>query len=288
MGRIDRKSGPLDQCAGPTSRRCLPLPESLPTTNHLACSKPTTLHHTHTINPQQTLLTIMADDADLDALLDDAAEEVMQAATATADEEDLLEAAAADVLGGQQASQQGGRTMLPVPTRRPGAGESSPKAALTLEEALQAVLPPEAAAKWVAVVKADGAGTQEGCGYKPPSYAYRAFTEGGGGRGGSKSKKRPAAGAAAAVGGEDGEEEQEKQEAVGAALPELILRAGAAAGVRDTEGVRAGLKRHEAATERLQRLFVEQMAKDLKPYVEEDGDFDAGRFPATAAKILKG
>jgi hypothetical protein len=76
-------------------------------------------------------------------------------------------------------------------------------------------------------------------------------------------------------------------EAVGAALPELILRAGVAAGVRDTEGLRAGLKAHAAATEKLQRLFVAQMAKDLKPLVEEDGDFDPGRFPATAAKIVR-
>lgn len=220
------------------------------------------------------------DEMDLDALLDDAAEEVMQGQQQSSAEEDLLEAAAADVLSAA-APQQQQRSMLNVPTRRAGAGES-PKAQATLEEALAAVLPAEVAGKWVPVVKED-AGKQDGCQYKPPSYAYRAFTEGGGRGGGGK--KRPA------DGGEEAAEDPaagEAAEAVGAALPELILRAGGNAGVRDTEGLRAGLKAHEAATERLQRLFVEQMAKDLRPYVEEDADFDPARFPATAAKILGG
>jgi hypothetical protein len=218
-------------------------------------------------------------DEDLDALLDDAADEVMQGQQQQQSEEDLLEAAAADVLSSS--------SMLPVPSRQQGGETQSTKAPPpTLAEALRAVLPAEEAAKWVPVVEADAGAAQEGCGYKPPSYAYRAFTEGGGGRG----KKRPV-GEAAGEGG-DGEEEgggagaSDKQEAVGGVLPELILRAGAAAGVRDTEGLRAGLKAHPAATERLQRLFVAQMAKDLKQYVEEDEDFDARRFPATAAKIL--
>lgn len=211
---------------------------------------------------------------DLDALLDDAAEEVMQGQQQSIAEEDLLEAAAADVLSAAAPQQ---RSMLGVPTRGRGAGES-PKAQPTLEEALAAVLPAEVAAKWVPVVKEDADRRQDGCGYKPPSYAYRAFTEGGRGDGGG-GKKRPAA---------EEEEAGESQEAVGAALPELILRAAGNGGVRDTEGLRAGLKAHGAATEKLQRLFVAQMAKDLRPLVEEDADFDAGRFPATAAKILGG
>ena len=217
------------------------------------------------------------DDVDLDALLDDAAEEVMQGQQQSSAEEDLLEAAAADVLSAAAPQQ---RSMLGVPTRGHGAGES-PKAQPTLEEALAAVLPAEVAAKWLPILKEDADGRQDGCGYKPPSYAYRAFTEGGRGDGGGGGKKRPAAEA-------EEEEAGESQEAVGAALPELILRAAGSGGVRDTEGLRAGLKAHGAATEKLQRLFVAQMAKDLRPLVEEDADFEAGRFPATAAKILGG
>lgn len=234
------------------------------------------------------------DSVDLDALLEDAAEEVMQQGRQASheedadEEEDLLEAAAADVLSSVQQpppNQPPQRAMLGVPTRGRGAGApgESPKAPPpTLEEALQAVLPAEIAAKWVAVVQEDAAqGKQEECAFKPLSYAYRAFTEGGG-RKQQQPKKRPATAA------EEEEEGEEKRQAVGAVLPELILRAGTAAGVRDTEGLRAGLKAHEAATARLQRLFVEQVARDLRPLVEEDGDFDAGRFPATAAKILGG
>lgn len=146
---------------------------------------------------------------------------------------------------------------------------------------MAAVLPSAQAEKWLGVLKTDAAALQS-CRPRPPSFAYQSFHPSSGVSGlGGKSKQGSDSTAAAAA-----EEEEQQGAGPGSVLPELILRACASAGVRNTEGLRTELKTNAEMTRRLEGLFVGQVKKDLRPLVEGDERFEKERFPATARHIL--
>lgn len=235
--------------------------------------------HTHTL-PHHASLDM--DDDDLDALLDDAADDVLSSAAAAS----VLDEVASDVFANAAASAASSSSthgMLRVPAPGLTSPPKKPKQ-LTLEEGVAAVLPPALADKWVPVLKGDAAKLAHDSkqSIRPPSNAYQAFHSS---ASSASKKKRSNAGAKDEEGGGGGETAAAADP--GTALPELILRAAQQAGVRDTEGLRTELKTNTAATERLQALFVQQMAKDLVPVAVQDGNFEAERFPAIASSSGK-
>jgi len=248
---------------------------------------------------------VKMDDDDLDALLDDAAEDVLSATTpqntsvdaqipasvsAHSPSDSMLEDAISSVFaqpGPPSSSSKPRHGMLPLP-RPLTSPPKRVKAPPTLEDALSAVLPAPEAEKWRAIIQAD-VPRLEGMRTHPPSFAYRSFLARGGG-----DYPRPAR---PAKGDREGEEEGEAHvpwkesegkggQDPGAVLTGLMMRACTKAGVADTEGLRQGLKSYPEATKRLEALFLKQLARDLKPVVAEDENFDPTRFPATARNIL--
>jgi len=238
------------------------------------------------------------DDDDLDAMLDDAADDVLASApppsssasasraSAPSPTDVLDDAASAVFQQHQPLAPSHGMLRVPRPlTSAPPKHKGPP----TLEEALAAVLPPAQAEKWRGVLKTDAIALQS-CRPRPPSFAYQSFHPSSGvsgGGGGSKSKRgSDTATAAAAAAAAAAEEEDQQGAGPWSVLPELILRACSSAGVRNTEGLRTELKTNAEMRGRLEVLFVKQMTKDLRPLVEEDERFERERFPATARQIL--